>query len=249
MSEIIIDQGDDIIVDPGDAAIILDVPVVIQADGGDVFGPAGAADNVPAVFDGTTGKLIKEPDAAIDFLGQDVTKTGNISIGPDAPATDAQLDMQRTDGALLPPRLTTAQRDALTPAASMVIYNTTVGEPQIYDGSAWRKLDQDFEAFAAPLIPTGTAQTIDFATGRNKVIDLASATGDVTLTLNSPTAGVVYTVKVIQGATARDLVWPGSVLWPGGTAPVISTGDDDIDIVQLFYDGTNYLGLFSQDFS
>lgn len=36
--------------------------------------------------------------------------------------------------------LTTAQRDALTPAVGMIIYNTTLGEVQQYKGSAWASL-------------------------------------------------------------------------------------------------------------
>jgi hypothetical protein len=35
------------------------------------------------------------------------------------------------------PRLTTAQRDLLTPTASMVIYNTTIGRIQGYNGYHW----------------------------------------------------------------------------------------------------------------
>lgn len=173
----------------------------------------------------------------------------SISSPGAAPAAGTQLDCQRTDGALALPRLTTAQRDGLTPFAGMAIYNTTIGEPQIYDGTAWRKLDQNFEPFVTPLVPTGTSQTINFATGRNQTVDLGSATGDVTLTLSNPVAGTVYTIRAIQGATARDLIWPAAVLWPGGTPPVISTGDDDLDVVQLFYDGADYLGLFNQAFA
>ena len=51
------------------------------------------------------------------------------------------------------------------------------------------------------------------------------------------------------GATARNLIWPGSVLWPGGSAPTISTGNDDVDLVQFIYDGTNQFGLFNQLFA
>jgi hypothetical protein len=38
-------------------------------------------------------------------------------------------------------------------------------------------------------------------------------------------------------------------MWPGGTAPTLSTGNNDIDIVTFYYDGTNYFGVFSLDFS
>lgn len=92
-SEITIDQGGDLVVDPGGATIIIDAPVVIQADaaGGDVIGPAGATDNAPAVFDGVTGKTLKEPDAAIDFLTQAISNVGNVD-GRDVSIDGSVLD-------------------------------------------------------------------------------------------------------------------------------------------------------------
>lgn len=61
----------------------------------------------------------------------------NIAIGTSAVAADAQLDLQRTDGALLLPRLTTTQRDALTAADGMTIYNTTIDRLQVYRNGSW----------------------------------------------------------------------------------------------------------------
>jgi hypothetical protein len=49
-----------------------------------------------------------------------------------APATSAALDIQGTNGALLLPRLTSTQRDALTASAGMMIYNTTTSKAQLY---------------------------------------------------------------------------------------------------------------------
>jgi hypothetical protein len=63
-----------------------------------------------------------------------------LSIGGAAPATSAKLDLQGTDGALLISRLTTAQRDALTPANGMEIYNTTLGKFQVYEAGAWTNM-------------------------------------------------------------------------------------------------------------
>jgi len=97
--------------------------------------------------------------------------------------------------------------------------------------------------------PSGTTETIDFNNGNLQIIDLESATGDVTLTLSNPQI-TTYILKVIQdSASAVDLIWPAAVLWPGGTAPVISTGADAEDIITLVYDGTNYYGNFGQDYS
>jgi hypothetical protein len=42
---------------------------------------------------------------------------------------------------------TTTQRDALTSAAGDVIYNSTLGNPQVYDGSSWNDLKAGMEAF------------------------------------------------------------------------------------------------------
>ena len=59
-------------------------------------------------------------------------------IGVDAqPATSAILELQSTVGALLLPRMTTTQRDALTAVDGMLIYNTTTGVTESYESGAW----------------------------------------------------------------------------------------------------------------
>lgn len=65
---------------------------------------------------------------------------GNMAIGPSAPAASAKLDIQGTDGALRLPRLTTAQRDALSPANGDIIYNTTTATVQARTGGSWSNL-------------------------------------------------------------------------------------------------------------
>lgn len=56
------------------------------------------------------------------------------------PTASAVLDLQGTTGALLLPRLTDGQRNALTAAAGMFIYNTTNNALQFYNGSAWQQV-------------------------------------------------------------------------------------------------------------
>lgn len=96
-------------------------------------------------------------------------------------------------------------------------------------------------ALPATLTPSGTAQTVDWNDGNGQILDLGSASGSpVVLTLSNPLAGASYVIKIIQGATARTLTWPAAVLWQGGTAITLSTGDDDEDVVSCWYDGTYY---------
>lgn len=99
------------------------------------------------------------------------------------------------------------------------------------------------------LTPPATTQTINLGIGTVYIIDLETATGSVTLTLTNPRKGVDYWLKVIQGSTTRNLIWPATVLWPGGTPPIISVADDAIDRIALAYDGVSFLGRFDQAFA
>jgi len=103
---------------------------------------------------------------------------------------------------------------------------------------------------ATPLVPVGTTQAVDFNLGNVQSLDLSSATGNVTLTLSNPAAGSSYLVWVTQGATFRDLVWPASVKWPQGQAPIMTaTGAGTVDLITLFYTGTEYRGQWELNFS
>ncbi len=63
----------------------------------------------------------------------------NVGVGTSSPDNSAKLDISATDGGLLIPRMTEAQRDAIaTPATGLMIFQTdgTVGF-YYYDGAAW----------------------------------------------------------------------------------------------------------------
>ena len=64
-----------------------------------------------------------------------LSTTGQVGIGTSSPTTSAALDISSTTGALLLPRLTTAQRDALTPSSGMLVFNTDVNKYQGYYSS------------------------------------------------------------------------------------------------------------------
>lgn len=61
----------------------------------------------------------------------------SVGIGGAANAS-ALLDVNSTTKGFLPPRMTTAQRDAVTtPAPGLVVYNTTTGKLNVRGASAW----------------------------------------------------------------------------------------------------------------
>lgn len=94
---------------------------------------------------------------------------------------------------------------------------------------------------ASTLTPSGTTQAINFALGTIQKLDLGSASGDVTTTFANPVAGARYKILVVQGATPRLVTWP-TVKWANGQAPILSTPNGSIDILDLYYDGSAYYG-------
>ena len=61
-----------------------------------------------------------------------------ICIGANAaPAASAVLELQSTTGALLLPRMTTVQKNALAPANGMGVYDTTLNRFEKYQAGAW----------------------------------------------------------------------------------------------------------------
>ena len=102
---------------------------------------------------------------------------------------------------------------------------------------------------AATLTPAGTTETINFNLGSSQTLDLSSATGSVTVTLSNPTDAGRYRILIVQGGTARVVVWPAAVLWPQSEEATQYMEANTTGIIYLDYDGTNYYGSWDVDFS
>ena len=62
---------------------------------------------------------------------------GSLRIGSSAEST-AALDVSSTTQGFLPPRMTEAQRDAISSAAAgLMVYNTDTSKLNFWNGSAW----------------------------------------------------------------------------------------------------------------
>lgn len=94
---------------------------------------------------------------------------------------------------------------------------------------------------------SGTADTINWNNGNKQK---STVTDDVTYTFTAPAGPCNLTLRLVVGASPpHTITWPATVKWPGGTAPTLSTTENDVDVISFYYDGTNYYGDFSQDFS
>jgi hypothetical protein len=85
---------------------------------------------------------------------------------------------------------------------------------------------------------SGTAITIDW-TLRNR--QRVSVNNNCTITFTAP-LGVTNILLKLTNASAgsKTVTWPGTVRWPNATAPTLSAGSGAIDLINCYYDGTNY---------
>ena len=90
-------------------------------------------------------------------------------------------------------------------------------------------------------------KTVDWNSGQKPTAVLGI---DPTLTFTAPAGVGNFLLRVVQDGTGgRTVTWPASVKWPGGTAPTLSSGANAEDIITFYYNGTDYYGVASLNFS
>jgi len=138
--------------------------------------------------------------------------------------------------------------------------NTWTGD-QTYSGADIKMADniveraeiKDYSLTHNAITSTSNAITADCSTG-NSFYHLLTENTTFTLSNPSPTGklcSIVIRIKQDTGGGAYTVAWPGTVTWGGGTAPVMSTGNDAVDKFVLSTDdaGTTWFGEFAQAYA
>ena len=182
------------------------------------------------------GSNIGEKFSQLDFLGAGVT------------ATDAGAGVAAV----------TIPADIVGPGTStdnaIVRWNGTAGT-SVEDSSVLTtdsgnlenaKLCTFIEEFSNGDSGAGTV-VINWNEGQKQKITL---TGDPTLVFFQPPSVCNLLFKIVQdGGGGRSITWPTGVLFPGGTDPALTAGGGTTDIVSFYYDGNQFFGVGSLDFS
>lgn len=94
---------------------------------------------------------------------------------------------------------------------------------------------------------SGAAKTIDWTTGNKQKVTL---TADCTFTFTAPAGACNLVLRLIQdGSGNRTPTFPATCRWPdGGTLPAWSTAGGAIDLLEIYYNGTNYYCVEALDF-
>jgi hypothetical protein len=70
-----------------------------------------------------------------------IDTSGNVGIGTSSPSTSAILDAQSTTKGVRMPNMTTTQKNAISsPAAGLMVFDTTLSKLCVYSGSAWQTI-------------------------------------------------------------------------------------------------------------
>lgn len=102
-----------------------------KADTADLHDPVNVSDSLKA---GVTDSFVVNTNAFV------VRTTGQIGVGIATPNASSLLHLNSTTTGFIPPRMTVAQRDAISsPANGLHIYATGAGVPNFYNGTAWRR--------------------------------------------------------------------------------------------------------------
>ncbi len=124
-----------------------------------------------------------------------IDASGNVGVGTSNPNSSAILDVSSTTKGLLPPCMTSAQRDAIaSPTAGLFIYNTTINCMQWYTGTSWFN-PCNTTIVAAKLGSTFTNGFENNATCSAKLISIQPCSGVTGATINDDggtTVGIEY---------------------------------------------------------
>ncbi len=87
-------------------------------------------------------------------------------------------------------------------------------------------------------VTSSTTPTFDLSLGNNQQM---TTNGNITsITLSNPVTGGKYTIALKYAGAHTVAGWPGTVNWKGAAAPTFTSAADKMDLIILFWDGTNY---------
>ena len=116
----------------------------LYGDAGTQLAAFGTGNSMASVYPGemylgtNTAKSLRFYTTSSGNVRMSISATGEVGIGNTSPSTKAVLDLTSTTQGFLPPRMTTAQRDAITSVpAGLMIYNISTNKLNFYNGSAW----------------------------------------------------------------------------------------------------------------
>lgn len=176
---------------------------------------AGEFTGVASITDGTSSW------SGNDLSGFDAISASSLAIGTSSVDLSSIVDLTSTTKGMLPPRMTTTQRNAISsPVEGLFVYNTTLNSLDYYDGGSWRSAGSVDTDYAGMYFDNnGTAQTIETANtpiavrnttegSLNNWTRVAGSTGAITAYADygGTVAGTVKATDAGHGLSTGDII-------------------------------------------
>lgn len=150
--------------------------------------------------DTTYGHLTLGIRGAADVIN--IRDEGNVGIGTVSPS--APLEVASTTGGVVFPRLTTAQRDAIsTPTDGETIFNSTTNVVESWNGSSWIPAGGSGGSVQAKCFFDGTSASPTASGATNIASITKNGTGDYTVNFTSSITDPVASVSAVNASTAN----------------------------------------------
>ena len=96
-------------------------------------------------------------------------------------------------------------------------------------------------AQTAPVVGASVGGALTLDTTQSNVFTVSMTENVTTMTLNNPALGQTVNILLTQDGTgSRVITWPASFKWPGGTAEILSTNPNAVDLLVITYLGTSW---------
>ena len=148
-----------------------------------------------------------------------------VGVGITTPETSAMLEVKSSSKGFLPPRLTYAQRQAISsPATGLMIYCTNCGpgEPQFYNGTAWVNMMGGTALTQPPTVSTTAASNITSST--------ATSGGNITNDF-----GYTITARGVCWSTSQNPTTADSKTTESGTTGIFTSNISGLNRSALYY--------------
>lgn len=179
----------------------------------------------------------------------------NVGIGTTSPDNTSILELRSTTQGFLVPRMSTAQRTAISsPADGLLIYNTDNDRFEYYNAglTQWFGLIGAAGGITFDLITAGTNTNQALVIGANSSLDVTgngrivateyNGTGSVTANVDLATSEVSGVLPIIKGGTNASTLTANGFLIYNGTSIVASGFDDNSFLDNSLTSGNIYVG-------
>lgn len=93
---------------------------------------------------------------------------------------------------------------------------------------------------------SGASKTISWLNGDHQKLTVTAST---TLTYSNAVAGQTLTLRIVEDGTGGFSITLPTTKWPGGTVGTFTTTANAINLLVIYYDGTNYLTQLAAGFA